>query len=85
VQEGHELVTSGPYRIVRHPIYAGILVALLGSALVNNVGWFVVFVLIGATFVWRINREERYMAQLFPEEYLEYKKRTVKKLIPLVW
>jgi len=84
IQEGHELVTSGPYRFVRHPIYTGMITALLGSALATSVAWFIIFLFIGATFVWRIDREERFMMQLFPDGYPEYKKRT-KKLIPLVW
>jgi len=84
IQEGHELVTSGPYRFVRHPIYTGLIVALLGSALATNVGWFIIFLFLGSTFVWRIDREEKFMMQLFPNEYPEYKKRT-RKLIPLIW
>ncbi len=83
-QEGHELVTSGPYRFVRHPIYTGVIMALLGSSLATSVGWFIIFLFMGSMFVWRIDREEKFMMQLFPGEYPEYKKRT-KKLIPFVW
>jgi protein-S-isoprenylcysteine O-methyltransferase Ste14 len=84
IKEGHELVTSGPYHLVRHPIYTGMLLALFGSALVAGVIWLAVFMIFTANFFYRIPVEERYMMQLFPDQYAEYKKRT-KALIPFVW
>lgn len=84
MKEGHELITSGPYRFVRHPIYTGMLFAILGSALVAGVVWLAVFVVVTANFLYRIPVEERYMMQLFPDQYPEYKKRT-KALVPWVW
>ncbi len=84
IKEGHELVASGPYRFVRHPIYTGIILALLGSALTNSVIWVAFFIIFTINFIARIPIEERYMLQLFPGEYPEYKKRT-KALIPFVW
>ncbi|HUC31091.1 MAG TPA: isoprenylcysteine carboxylmethyltransferase family protein [Candidatus Paceibacterota bacterium] len=84
IKEGHELVTSGPYRFVRHPIYTGILLALIGSALASGVIWLVAFIVFSINFFYRLPVEERYMMQLFPGQYPEYKKRT-KALIPFVW
>ena len=84
VQEGHELVTSGPYRYVRHPIYTGILIAVLGSALVSGLVWMLYFVAICAMFIWRVGVEEKFMTETFPDQYPEYQKRT-KALIPFVW
>jgi protein-S-isoprenylcysteine O-methyltransferase Ste14 len=84
MKEGHELVTSGPYRFVRHPIYTGMLTAILGSALVGGVIWFAVFIIFCANFFYRVPIEERYMSQLFPNQYPEYKKRT-KAVVPFVW
>lgn len=81
---GHELVTSGPYRFVRHPIYTGVLTALFGSGLVNGPIWMVVFILFALLFRWRIRVEEIYMMELFPSEYPAYRTRT-KALIPVVW
>lgn len=80
----HELVTSGPYQFVRHPIYTGILTALVGTSLVNGP-----FLLVGvlaavAIFTWRIHKEEGYMMELFPDVYPAYRART-KALIPAVW
>ncbi|HUC02258.1 MAG TPA: isoprenylcysteine carboxylmethyltransferase family protein [Candidatus Paceibacterota bacterium] len=84
IKEGHELVTTGPYRFVRHPIYTGMILALFGSALVNGAVWFIVFAVFAGMFLWRIPVEEGYMMRLFPDQYPEYKKRT-KALIPFVW
>jgi protein-S-isoprenylcysteine O-methyltransferase Ste14 len=81
---GHELVTSGPYRFVRHPIYTGLLTALLGSGLVNGPLWTVVFLIAALNFLWRIRVEEAYMMELFPDQYPAYRART-KALIPIVW
>jgi protein-S-isoprenylcysteine O-methyltransferase Ste14 len=84
VQENHELVTSGPYHFVRHPIYTGMLVALFGSALVGGTLWLLYFVAVCAMFVWRVGVEEKFMTETFPQKYPEYKKRT-KALIPFMW
>ena len=84
IKKDHELGTSGPYRFVRHPIYTGMFLALFGSALVAGVVWFVIFLVFTVMFFFRIPVEERYMMQLFPDQYPAYKKRT-KALIPFVW
>ena len=80
----HELVTSGPYRFVRHPIYTGILAALAGTSLVNGPFLLVAVVAALLIFVWRIRKEEGYMMELFPDVYPAYRART-KALIPAVW
>jgi protein-S-isoprenylcysteine O-methyltransferase Ste14 len=78
-----ELVTSGPYRFVRHPIYSGLLTAMLGTALVNNLlGLIVVAVLVGYFYYCGIV-EERNLAATFPTAYPEYARRT-KMLIPFL-
>jgi len=84
IKENHELVTSGPYRFVRHPIYTGMLVALLGSAFTGGVVWLAIFIIFCVNFLYRVPLEERYMMQIFPQEYPEYKKKT-KILIPFLW
>ena len=84
IKEGHELVTSGPYRFVRHPIYTGMILAFLGSALVAGIIWSVVFLFFTINFLYRIPVEERYMTQLFPDQYPEYKKKT-RALVPFIW
>ncbi len=84
MKEGHELVTSGPYRFLRHPIYTGMLAALLGTVFLAGWFWLIVFGVTTLVFVRRIRIEEGYMLKLFPNEYPEYKKRT-KALVPFVW
>jgi protein-S-isoprenylcysteine O-methyltransferase Ste14 len=78
-----ELVTTGPYRYVRHPIYAGILLALIGTALATTLFALVAVVVLGGFFVFSAAREERFLAGEFPGSYPAYKART-KMLIPLV-
>ena len=78
-----ELVTSGPYRFVRHPIYTGLLTAVLGTALVNNLLGLIVVVVVLAYFYYCGTVEERNLAATFPQAYPEYKSRT-KMLIPFL-
>jgi protein-S-isoprenylcysteine O-methyltransferase Ste14 len=78
-----ELVTTGPYRLIRHPIYTGILLAVLGSSLAMNLYWLVGLVVIGAYFVYSATVEERQLASSFPATYPGYRART-KMLIPFV-
>jgi protein-S-isoprenylcysteine O-methyltransferase Ste14 len=78
-----ELVTSGPYRFVRHPIYTGLLTAVLGTALVNNLLGLIVVAVMLAYFYYCGTVEERNLAATFPQAYPEYKSRT-KMLIPFL-
>jgi len=84
LQPDHRLITSGPYRIVRHPRYAGIALCFLGVALVfaSAVG-LLLNILLVATLIWRVRDEERLMAAAFPTEWPEYA-RTTARLIPYV-
>jgi len=77
------LITTGPYAYVRHPIYTGILVAALGSALGVSLVWLVVFAGCGVYFIVSAVREERFLTQQFPGVYADYRKRT-KMLVPFV-
>jgi len=79
-----ELVTGGPYSIIRNPIYSGLLLALLGTALVDGLFWLVVSVFAGIYFIYSSKVEEKIMAEQFPQTYPEYKKRT-KALIPFIF
>ena len=85
VKESHELIQSGPYRFVRHPIYTGISLAIAGTALaVGEVRGLVALVF--AVAAWRVKWpvEERFMTEQFGDRYVEYRRR-VKALIPGVW
>jgi protein-S-isoprenylcysteine O-methyltransferase Ste14 len=78
-----ELVTSGPYRFVRHPIYSGILLGLLGTALATDLYLLVAFGVAFAYFLYSATVEERLLAKAFPEAYPRYRAHT-KMLIPFV-
>lgn len=84
LKENPELVASGPYRHLRHPIYAGTLLAMLGSVLADGAFWLVFLVAFGTYFIYAAKIEERIMSQQFPAEYPEYKRRTY-ALIPFIW
>jgi protein-S-isoprenylcysteine O-methyltransferase Ste14 len=78
-----ELVTTGPYRSVRHPIYSGIILAMIGTTISVSVFWLVAVLVLGGYFVYSAVVEERFMAGLFPDSYPDYK-RSTKMLIPFV-
>ena len=83
-KESPELVTTGPYAFVRHPIYTGILLAMLGSALGENAFWVLPLVLFGTFFVYSARREEELMIEQFPEQYPAYMQRT-NMLLPRIF
>ena len=78
-----ELVTSGPYRFVRHPIYSGILLAGIGTVVALSWWWLTVVALAGVYFIYSARVEERYMAGEFPDTYPAYK-RSTKMLLPFI-
>jgi protein-S-isoprenylcysteine O-methyltransferase Ste14 len=79
-----ELVTTGPYRTIRHPIYSGIILAMIGTALAVSFFWLIAVVLLGAYMLYCAVMEERYMAGLFPDAYPRYKQST-RMLIPFIF
>ena len=84
VKENHSFVHYGPYRLVRHPIYAGGLLAMLGTAVVyGEAGCFVAVALAFVGWWLKARIEEKFMTQQFGEEYRRYQK-DVKQLIPFV-
>jgi protein-S-isoprenylcysteine O-methyltransferase Ste14 len=82
LREGHELVTTGPYRIVRHPIYTGILLACLGSGLAAGIRWFIAFLFFFAYFAYSARVEEAAMMREFPDQYPAYKRNTRGSILP---
>jgi protein-S-isoprenylcysteine O-methyltransferase Ste14 len=84
VKESHELVTTGAYKYVRHPIYTGLILMAFAMALTGSISGICVFIFAGVVFILRINKEEKLMLELFPNEYPSYQKRT-KKLVPYIW
>ncbi len=78
-----ELVTSGPYRLARHPIYSGILVAGVGTAVALSWPWLFAVGLAGMYFLYSATVEERYLTEQFPDAYPLYK-RSTKMLVPFI-
>jgi protein-S-isoprenylcysteine O-methyltransferase Ste14 len=79
-----ELVTSGPYSLVRHPIYSGILIAGVGTAIALGWVWLTVVGLAGIYFVYSARVEERFLSETFPDSYPAYRDET-KMLVPYVF
>jgi protein-S-isoprenylcysteine O-methyltransferase Ste14 len=85
VKRGHELIVQGPYKLVRHPIYTGILLALAGSAIAHGgSGWMMTWFLVLVSYTVKIRQEEQLMMETFPQDYPAYRRR-VKALIPGVF
>jgi len=81
----HEVVRTGPYRITRHPIYSGILFALLATAFIRD-SWSAVagWLLVVAGFVIKLRQEERLLSSALGPEYSRYRSE-VSALVPGVW
>jgi protein-S-isoprenylcysteine O-methyltransferase Ste14 len=82
-KENPELVTTGPYRFVRHPIYGGILLAMLGSTIGASIVWLLPLVVSCAYFVFSARAEEKLMLEQFPAQYSAYRQRT-KMMLPFM-
>jgi protein-S-isoprenylcysteine O-methyltransferase Ste14 len=83
LKENHELIQSGPYRIVRHPIYSGLLLMILGTAvLAGQVGGFVALVICFAGFWMKLRQEEALLTKHL-RGYSDYMRRT-KALVPFI-
>jgi protein-S-isoprenylcysteine O-methyltransferase Ste14 len=82
-KEDPELVRTGPYRTIRHPIYSGIILAMIGTAVAVSLYWLIAAVLFGAYFTVSAVVEEHSLTKLFPDQYPDYK-RSTRMLIPFV-
>jgi protein-S-isoprenylcysteine O-methyltransferase Ste14 len=83
-KQDHELIESGPYALARHPIYTGLIVMALGTAInYGRVAGFGLFVSLCGGLWWKARQEERIMSRHFPDAYAEYKTR-VRAIIPFV-
>ena len=84
LRQEHELVITGPYAYVRHPIYTGIMLAMIGSALAVGSFWLPISALAVVYFLLSARTEEKMMLAQFPDAYPAYRHRT-KMLIPFLF
>jgi protein-S-isoprenylcysteine O-methyltransferase Ste14 len=85
IKENHDLVRTGPYAIVRYPIYSGFLFALLGTTVARGTsGAFVGFGILVLLFCLKIRTEEQFMVEQFGSKYQAYRSQ-VKQLVPFLW
>jgi protein-S-isoprenylcysteine O-methyltransferase Ste14 len=82
---GQKVISTGPYALVRHPMYAGAFVLLLGIPIALGSWWSVlIIVAIMPALIWRLFDEEKFLTRNLPG-YVEYQKTVRYRLIPLVW
>ncbi len=84
LKQGHELIRSGPYRWVRHPIYSGLLLGILGTA-IAQAQWrgLLALTIVFMAFWGKLRNEERWLAEIFGAEYANYRSE-VAALIPFI-
>lgn len=85
IKQGHDLITTGPYALVRHPIYTGILTGFLGTAIALSqvrgaIGFVIIFLVLWA----KLRREEKWMRSQFGETYAAYAHQTA-ALVPYLF
>ena len=78
-----ELVTTGPYHRIRHPIYSGLILAMIGTALATTLYGLIAAAALGGYFIYSATREEAYLTEQFQDTYRAYKHST-KMLIPFI-
>jgi len=85
IADDHRVISSGPYARLRHPMYAGALVMLVGIPIALGSWWgLLVLVAMMPALIWRVFDEEEFLGQNLPG-YLEYMEKVRYRLIPGVW
>ncbi|HEX3082800.1 MAG TPA: isoprenylcysteine carboxylmethyltransferase family protein [Candidatus Saccharimonadia bacterium] len=85
IKSGHELITTGIYRYVRHPIYTGIFLSMIGGELIAGSWlWLVLLGTLTLAAITQATKEERILLEEFGQKYQSYMRRT-KRFIPYLW
>jgi len=85
IREGHQLVISGLYKYIRHPIYTGVILGIFSIPIYSSsLNGFLVTILVIPLFMYRIGNEEKMLIEEYSEEYEEYQKQTW-KLFPYIY
>src|SRR5262245_20218885 len=82
IAEGQTVISTGPYAFVRHPMYAGALVMLIGTPLALGSWWGLLLIL--PVLIWRLLDEERFLRQNLPGD-AEYQTKVKYRLLPFIW
>ena len=80
----HKLIMTGPYQWIRHPIYTGILLASIGTAVALSWAWLIAVALAGVYFSYSAMVEERNLTEQFPDTYPAYR-RSTKMILPFMF
>jgi protein-S-isoprenylcysteine O-methyltransferase Ste14 len=85
IKPEHKLITSGPYRFIRHPIYLGEILYFLSIPMIfGSIYGFIVMLVLVPMLMHRIGVEERALISKFGQEYMKYSQKT-KKLVPYIY
>ena len=85
VKDEQKVISTGPYALIRHPMYSGAFIMLLGIPLALGSWWALIFVfLLFTAIVWRLLEEEKFLAKNLPG-YTDYRQKVRYRLIPFVW
>ncbi len=85
VREEQKVISTGPYAVIRHPMYSGAFIMLLGIPLALGSWWALIFVfLLFAAIVWRLLEEEKFLSKNLPG-YTSYRQKVRYRLIPFIW
>jgi protein-S-isoprenylcysteine O-methyltransferase Ste14 len=85
VKDEQKVISTGPYAVIRHPMYSGAFIMLLGIPLALGSWWAFVFVfLLFAAIVWRLLEEEKFLAKNL-SGYISYRQKVRYRLIPFIW
>ncbi len=83
LERSTDLAVTGPYALIRHPLYFGLMLAMAGSAIAQSLLWLLPLAVYGPLFILSAQREERLLLEQFGERYAAYRRRT-KMLVPFV-
>lgn len=85
IKKQHQLITSGVYKFIRHPIYSGLLLMAFGTFLASaTISSLLLFLILFFFMIYKLTNEEKLLLEHFPTEYFQYKKHT-KALIPFIY
>lgn len=84
-KKGHELIDHGPYQVVRNPIYSGILLAFIGTAITSGyITAYIAVILMLTGMIIKLKREEIFMGNEFNKQFYQYTQKVKYRLVPFI-